>query len=486
MNLMFVSAEVAPFSKTGGLGDVCRALPLALSERGHRVVTVSPAYRGARVEGLRWERRGTFWYWLLGRRHEVGFEVALESDHLAHVLIDNPHFDRSGLYGDQNGVYGDNLLRYALLSRASLDVPRMVPLWDHQPLGELHILHAHDWQAGLAPVYLEALYKPMGLYPGTRSVMTLHNAAHQGQFDAALLGGLELSARHLEAVTHEGRLNLLKAGIHVAHQVTAVSPSFAQELQTPEGGFGLDGVLRQKAAQGRMRGLLNGIDDHSWDPSRDGALAANYDASDMSGKGMCKRALQDALGLPVRPDVPLVGVVSRLDWQKGVELILRGSPSLMAQDIQLVVLGTGDPALEEGLRALASFHPEKVRAILAFDIKRARQIFAAADLFLVPSLFEPCGLTQMYAMRYGAVPVVRDTGGLRDTVQPWDPGSGQGTGWRFGPMDPRALVEAVGWAVHTWRSYPESFALVRRNGMSRDWSWGSACRAYEDLYNSAC
>lgn len=486
MKLMFVSAEVAPFSKTGGLGDVCQALPLALSRRGHQVVTVSPAYRGAQVPSLRWERRGTFWYWLLGQRHEVGFEVALESEGLAHVLISNPHFERDGIYGDHNGVYGDNLLRYALLSRASLDVPRMVPLWGGQPVGEVDILHAHDWQAGLAPVYLEALYKPMGLYPGTRSVMTLHNAAHQGQFDPALLGGLELSARHLDAVSHQGRLNLLKAGIQMSHQVTAVSPSFAAELQSPEGGFGLDGVLRDKAAQGRLRGLLNGIDDHDWDPARDPALAARYDVNDMSGKGMCKRALQDALGLPVRPDVPLVGLVSRLDWQKGVELVLRGSPSLMAQDLQLVVLGTGDPALEEGLRVLASFHPEKVKALIGFDIQRARQIYAAADLFLVPSLFEPCGLSQMYAMRYGAVPVVRSTGGLRDTVQPWDPGSQRGLGWRFDAMEPRALVEAVGWALHTWREYPEAFSVVRRNGMSHDWSWDSACQAYEDLYSSAC
>jgi starch synthase len=485
MELLFVSSEVAPFSKTGGLGDVCEALPRALSRRGHRVITVSPDYTGARAPGLSWSARGSFWYWLFGERHEVQFVAAEEDEQLAHVLISHPCFWRGGIYGDANGVFGDNLMRYALLSRAALDVPRFVPLWG-APIGEAQVLHAHDWQAGLAPVYLEALYKPLGLYPGTRSVMTVHNAAHQGVFDPEILGGLDLPPRFRDLLTWQGAANLLKAGVSAADQVTAVSPSFARELQSGQGGFGLDEVFARRAGEGRLRGLLNGIDDERWDPASDPALAGRFDAHNLTGKGACKRWLQEQLGLPVRPEVPLIGVVSRLDWQKGINLLLEGSPSILSHDVQLVTLGSGDPGLEAGLRALASFHPEKVRALFGFREELSRQIFAAADLFLVPSLFEPCGLTQLYAMRYGAIPVVRATGGLRDSVQPWNPDSGEGTGWLFEEVSPLALSRAVGWALHTWSRYPESFALLRRNAMACDWSWRAASEGYEALYQSIC
>ena len=484
MDVAFVSSEVGPFSRTGGLGDVCGALPRALARLGHRAITISPAYRGAARPGYAWEPRGAFWYWLFGARHEVRFWVAEESDHLAHVLVSNPCFDREGLYGDRSGAFGDNQLRFALLSRAALDVPRLVPLWGAHPLGELDVFHGHDWQAALAPLYLEALYKPLGLYPKTRAVMTVHNAAHQATFAPASLGGLDLSSRHWGALEHAGLLNTLKGGLAAAQHTTAVSPTFAQELQSLEGGFGLHEVFRHRAHEGRLTGILNGIDTELWDPAHDKALPAPFHAPDLTGKAACKRALQAELGLPQEPRAALLGVVSRLDWQKGIDLLLKAADRILQAPAQLVVLGNGDPNLEAGLRVLAQRHPSQARAVVGFDDALSRRIFAASDLVLVPSRFEPCGLTQLYAMRYGAVPIVRDTGGLHDTVHPWEPASGLGTGWRFSEPHEDALAEAVGWALHTYQHYPDAFDTLRRNGLSMDWSWDAAARRYEEVYDS--
>ncbi len=483
MKILFVAAEVAPFSKTGGLGDVCGALPAALAARGHQVVTVSPCYGGARVAGRSWEERGGFWFWLFGAHHEVRFIVSEEGPGLAHVLLANPMYDRGGIYGDDSGVFGDNQLRYALMARASLEVARAAPLWQGAPLGEPDIVHAHDWQGALVPLYLNALYKPIGLFQSTRSVLTLHNAAHQGLFAPSTLGGLDLSGRHAATLQHDGALNTLKGGIVSADRVTAVSPTFAQELMTPSGGFGLDGVLRDKRDAGQLIGILNGIDDREWDPSSDPELLHPFDAADLSGKARSKEALQLELGLPRRADVPLFGIVSRLDWQKGVELLLAGSPSIFAQDLQFIVLGLGDPKLHEGLLALQRSWPDKIRVRLAKDFSLSHRVFAGSDFIVVPSLFEPCGLTQLYAMRYGAAPVVRAVGGLRDSVQPWDPSSQAGTGWTFDDFTPGALAETIGWAAHTWHTYPEAFARIQQNGMAIDWSWASAAKTFEDLYD---
>ncbi len=486
MKVLFVSAEVAPFSKTGGLGDVCSALPRALAAAGHTIVTVSPAYTGSTDTQRDWEPRGQFWYWMQGAHHELRFLVHEESDQLAHILLYNPCYERAGIYGDASGVYGDNQLRYALMSRGALDVGRLVRfdrLANGATLGDFDIVHAHDWQGALAPVYLNALHKPMGLMPGTRTVLTVHNAAHQGLFPPATLGQLDLSERHRATAMFGSALNTLKGGVVAADAVTAVSPTFASEL-TDTGGFGLESVFRARAANGTLRGILNGVDTDTWNPATDPRLPATYDADDLAGKAVCKRALQEELGLPARADVPLIGLVSRLDWQKGIDVLLAAAPQILAGDVQFVALGTGDPKLEAGLAALQTTHGDKARAVLRFDGTLAARIYAAADLFVVPSLFEPCGLTQMYAMRYGAVPVVRSTGGLRDSVQPWDPALPTGTGWLYGDHHPGALAEAVGWALHTWFTYPVAFARARDNGMRLDWSWKRAAGEYASLYAS--
>jgi starch synthase len=483
MKILFVSSEVAPFSKTGGLGDVCAALPRALADAGHTVATVSPAYAGAADTGLDWEVCGRFWYWLWCTHHEVRYLACRVSENLTHILLYNPSFERPGVYGDMSGVYGDNQLRYALLSRASIDVARFVEL-DGEPWGDFDIIHGHDWQGSLAPVYLNALHKPLGLSPGTRTLLTVHNAAHQGLFDMDTLGMLDLSERHAQTVAFGGALNTLKAGLVAADAVTTVSPTYAQELQTGAGGFGLDPVFRARQAAGQMHGILNGIDTEAWDPSTDPRLPAHFTADELAGKAECKRSLQETLGLPTRAEVPLIGVVSRLDWQKGIDVLLAASPDILNGDVQFVALGTGDPALEQGLRGLTQAYPDKARAITRFDETVAARIYAAADIFIVPSLFEPCGLTQMYAMRYGAIPVVRATGGLKDSVVPWDPASPRGTGWTYERHTPYDLATAVGWAVHTYRAYPVAWAHVRQNGMTRDWSWAHAAGQYLSVYQS--
>ena len=480
MNILSVSSEVAPFSRTGGMGDVCGALPRALAARGNRVVTVSPRY-GREHDHLAWDTGVTFTFWLFGSWHEVRYTLHEAEPGLAHILVENPHFERPGIYGDDSGAYGDNLMRFALLCRAALEVPRRVPVFGAL-LGDDITVHAHDWHASLALVYLSALYKPLGIYSGARGVLNVHNAAHHGRYAASEYGGLDLSPRHLSALADDGNLSCLKAGIVCASDVVAVSPTFAQELTTPAGGFGMDAYLRARANAGRLHGVLNGVDIDEWNPETDPHLPAHFSLADLSGKAECKAALQRELGLPVRADVPLVGMVARLDYQKGVDLLAGVGDWIARQDMQLVVLGTGSAKLAGALQHMQAHLPDKVRACIAFDTALSHRIFAASDLTLVPSRFEPCGLTQMYGMRYGAVPVVRSTGGLVDTVDIWNPADGTGVGWRFSEASTRGLLDALGWALLTWWKHPEAFARIRANGMSRDFSWSNAAARYEQIY----
>jgi len=480
MNILSVSAEVAPFSRTGGMGDVCGALPRALAARGNRVVTVSPRY-GRENDHLAWDTGVTFGFWLFGDWHQVRYTLQEIEPGLAHVLVENPHFERGGIYGDDSGSYGDNLLRFALLCRAALEVPRRVPVFG-ELLGDDITVHVHDWSSALALVYLAAHYKPLGIYSEARGVMNVHNAAHHGRYAASEFGGLDLAPRHLSALADDGNLSCLKAGLVCASDIVAVSPTFARELTTPAGGFGMDAYLRARASEGRLHGVLNGVDTDEWDPANDAHIAAGYTADDLSGKAACKAALQQELGLPVRDDVPVVGMVARLDYQKGVDLLTGIGDWIARQDMQLVVLGTGSERLANELRHMQARFPDKVRACIAFDNGLSHRIFAGSDFCLVPSRFEPCGLTQMYGMRYGAVPVVRSTGGLVDTVDIWNPADGTGVGWRFSEASPQGLLTALGWALLTWWNHPDAFARVRENGMRRDLSWDGAAAIYEQIY----
>ena len=472
MELLFVASEVAPLSKSGGLGDVAGALPAALAGRGHGVAVVSPRYgsidparhgfaprhRAVRVRGEAttvWERRR-------GR--------------LAHYLIEHEQFfgSRRGLYGEGHQEYGDNAERFAYLCRAALEVPAA---FGHRP----RILHLNDWQTALCAWLLRHERRDDPLLAPMRSVFTIHNLAYQGVFRKELLPalGLPWEVFRFDAMEFHDRLNFMKAGLVFADAITTVSPTYAREITTPEGGEGLDGLLRHR--QRDLTGILNGIDLDEWDPARDPHLPAHFDAGKVAGKHACKEALQRELGLPVRPDLPLVAMVGRLADQKGVDLVLAVLPELLRRELQLVLLGSGRKDWEQAFAAASRAHPDRLAARIGFDEGLAHRIEAGADLFLMPSRFEPCGLNQLYSLRYGTVPVVRKVGGLADTVEDFD-GWKKGTGFTFSDYDPRALLGALRRAKELFRDKRAWNAMLKR-GMAQDHSWGRSAARYEALYD---
>jgi starch synthase len=475
MDVVFVASEMAPFSKTGGLGDVAGALPRALAARGHRVLAISPGY--APIAGsteLPYRAR----FHLFGAIHEVGYR-AVDADGVRWLLVDNPCFHRSGIYGDGEGPYRDNLFRYTLLTRAALAAAAALPVGG-RPLGDRVLFHANDWHTSLLPVYLDALYRPSGRFTRAATVLGLHNLGHHGSAPGDRFAELDLGPRWLPVLDMHGRLDPLKAGIVTADALVAVSPTYAKQIQIDHG-FGLEGLLRSRTA--RLVGILNGIDD-SWDPRTDPHLPAHYDANDLRGKAACKAALQHELGLPVRPDVPLLGSVGRLDHQKGIDLLQEIAPWLLAHDVQLVMLGSGSPEHGAFVDSLHHRWPDRARGMVGFSEPLAHRIEAGADLFLMPSRFEPCGLNQMYSMRYGTVPIVHATGGLADTVITVDPSHDRGTGWAFPEMRADSFVKALEFALLTYDRYPDAWRVIQRRGMTTDFSWDRSAALYESVYES--
>ncbi|GBF98815.1 soluble starch synthase chloroplastic [Raphidocelis subcapitata] len=465
-NIVFVSSEAAPWSKTGGLGDVVGSLPGALAARGHRVMVVVPRYAeyedthdtGVTVELLGHSEVGYF-----HRRHK-GVDW---------VFVDHVSYKRPNLYADELGPYGDNQFRFTLLCLAACEAPLHLPLppaegGEPTLYGEDITFLANDWHGSLVPVYLAAKYRPHGVYTNARSVLAIHNP-HQRQGSYA----------------EEGRsVNHLKAGIATADRLLTVSPGYSTEITTYLGGWGLEGLLG--ARQPVLSGIVNGIDEDEWDPSTDVHLARNYSLADFkAGKAANKAALQKELGLPVDPDVPLLCFIGRLDFQKGADLVLQVAPWLMSQGVQLICLGTGTPDLESGLRWLESSFPEQARGWVGFNVAMSHKMTAAADVLLMPSRFEPCGLNQLYAMRYGAVPVAHKTGGLRDTVIDFDPFAQPpvGTGWTFSNFEAGGLMHAIGTALTTLKKHPGDFEGIQRRGMARDSSWNGAAREYEQVFD---
>ena len=488
MNVLSVSAEVAPWSKTGGLADVASALPVALAARGHRVLGVAPAH--ANPEGA-WDTGVRLTFRLWGHEHTVGL-LHLEDRGCHRVFVDHPSLRRAGVYGDEHGSYGDNLFRFALMSRAAIEAARQVPMpgapggdgpllmGDAAHDGTGLALMAHDWHAALSIIYLRARYQEHGVLGRAGAVCVIHNLAHQGVYSRLELAGLDLEPHWSGTLDMGLRLNLLKAGIVAADRVVTVSPTYADEIQGAEHGCGLDGVLRQVD----LTGILNGVDAADWDPRTDKHLPAHFDATDLAGKAEVKAALQAELGLEVRADVPLLGFVGRLDHQKGVDLLLDAAPSLLRAGGQLALLGSGSTALEDGFRVLATAFQGKVGAHIGFDNSLAHRIFAGSDIVLMPSRFEPCGLNQLYALGYGTVPVVRGTGGLRDTVQPFEPLHDTGTGWVFYEPTAHDLAEAARWAMVTWRDHPATFRRIQQRGMAADFGWQRSAERYEQLLGS--
>ena len=475
MHVVMMAGEVYPYAKTGGLADVMAALPRALASAGVEVTICVPGYRTALATAgeLPPGRRVLA---PLGSRMEPADVVTVTAAAVRLVLVRaDRYFGRDGIYGDSRGDYGDNAERYAFFCRAVLEWLR-----GERPVD---VLHAHDWHAGLAPAFLRA---NADLYPelaGVRSVMTIHNIAFQGRFPGGAWHLLNLDARYFtpDFLEFYGGINYLKAGIVFADAVTTVSPRYAAEIETPTFGEGLDGVLRVRHAS--LRGIVNGIDTGVWDPARDALLPAHYERGDLRGKAACKAALQTELGLEVDAAPALLGIVSRLAEQKGFDLLAAVLPDVLvgAAAPQLAVLGSGDERYAAVLRALAERFPRRAAVRFGYDERLAHRIEAGADVFLMPSRYEPCGLNQLYSLRYGTVPVVHATGGLDDTVAEWDPATGAGTGFKFTPYTPVAFRAALERALAT-RANAAAWARLVANGMAQDFSWDRAAVEYARLY----
>jgi len=477
MRVVMLSPEVYPYAKTGGLADVLAALPPALAAAGVEVTVCVPGYRSA-LRAVGTPAPGPRLYAPIASRMEAAEIVRVPGAPVPTVLLRaDRYFDRDGLYGEGGQDYPDNAERFAFFCRAALE-------WLRTEREPPDVLHVHEWQAALAPAFLRAtaaLYPELGR---VRTVLTLHNLAFQGRFPADHWHVLNLDARYFvpEFLEFYGEINFLKAGMVFADALTTVSPRYAAEIQTPAFGEGLDGVLRARGAA--LRGILNGIDDAVWDPATDPHLPARYRAGDLAGKARCKRALQAELGLDVGDDAPLLGVVSRLAEQKGFDLLAVAlPPALEAWDAELAVLGSGEERYERWVRELEARFPGRVGARVGFDEGLAHRIEAGADVFLMPSRFEPCGLNQLYSLRYGTVPIVHATGGLDDSVAEFDPATGTGTGFKFTPYTPDAFLAALERALRTRRD-PALWARLVANGMAQDFSWSRAAAEYRALYET--
>jgi starch synthase len=477
LKILFSVSECFPFAKTGGLGDVAGALPLALRARGHDVRIVMPRYRSTKrfastlLSGPLGIPMGWGVEWVGVHRADVTSHDAEGTRVPLYLLEHEGFFDRDGVYGDKSGGFGDNLERYGLLSRGTLELCRYLGF-------EPDVIHVHDWPTSLVPIYLDTIEKGRELERAA-SVLSIHNMAYQGWFtggDAWKVGLVDAGLAAELGLTLHGSLNLLKGGIEHATIVSTVSPKYAHEIQSPEGGEGLDGLLRARG--GDVIGVLNGIDEHAWDPARDKHTAAPFSYADLSGKALCKAALQRELGLAERPDVPLVGLVSRLVAQKGIDVFAEALPRILATGAQVVVLGSGESWAETSFTAL-SHATESFRAWIGMNEGLAHRIEAGADLFLMPSRYEPCGLNQMYSQRYGTLPVVRAVGGLDDTV---DNGV---TGFKFQDLTADALANTVAWAVSTYRNDPGRFRAMQQRSMLKPLGWSHAARQYEALYRLA-
>jgi len=478
LKVLFVASECAPFAKTGGLADVVGALPIALRRSGVDVRIVMPLYAGmpwSEFEVLDGSLVVPMYWGQASARVRVG--QLPRSDVPIYCLEYNRYFDRPYLYGPPSQGYSDNLERFTFLSRGALEICKA--------LGFIpDVVHCNDWQTALVPVYLNTFEWAQPLH-GTASIYSIHNLAYQGVLESGALFITGLGREHYNPgeFEHFGALNLTKAALYHSTLLSTVSPTYAREIQTGAYGCGLDGVLASRSRD--LRGILNGIDVDEWNPSTDPFIPAQYDARHMAGKAKCKAALQKEAGLPVRDDVPIFGLVGRLTTQKGVDVLAHAMERILRWDVQLVLLGTGDPDAEEFFKRAEHERGERFRAWIGFDNGRAHRIEAGGDFFLMPSRFEPCGLNQMYSLRYGTLPVVRATGGLVDTVANYDEATGGGTGFIFNDLRADSLADTIGWATSTWYDRPDHIEAMRKRAMAQDFSWDRAAREYEGLYLDA-
>lgn len=475
MQIVFASAECAPFVKTGGLGDVAGSLPAALVRAGAEVIVMVPKYATIKEEYKAQMEHFADFYVSLGWRNEYCGLEKLEHDGVTYMFVDNErYFARDYPYG-----FFDDGERFAFFSKA------ITESLQHLPAGfECDILHCNDWQTALAPVFLREFYQGLPLYDRVKTVFSIHNVAFQGQFSDTVMEDI-LGVAHIPAAASQLRcdacsINYMLGALHYADAITTVSPTYAGEIQTPEFGEGLDGVLRERSYA--LQGILNGIDVAGFDPATDKRIAANYTIDDRSGKAVCKAKLQEELGLEVRDDRPLMVMVTRLTRQKGMDLVMYALDRILSGGVQVAVLGTGDRDYEDGLRYFQDKYPGTMAARIEFDPALSQRMYAAADMFLMPSKFEPCGLSQIIAMRYGTLPIVRETGGLKDTVQPYNEFTGEGTGFSFTNFNGDEMGDAVFRAARLFWDNREAWNQLVTQAMSQDFSWTRSADKYLDLY----
>ena len=477
LNIVFIASEAAPLAKTGGLADVTGSLPIALQNIGHQVTVILPFYRqhlsanGIESKPL----HQSIEMWADGIQHHCPLHEAVV-DGLRYLLVEHdPFFNRPGIYGESGGAYEDNLLRFVLFDRVALEAAAN--------LGKkVDILHCHDWQTGMIPVLLKTQYQHHQNIAKAKTVFTIHNLAYQGIFPAEWIHRLGLPSHyfHFDGYEFYGQINCMKAGIDSADIITTVSPTYAEEIMTSEYGCHLEGFLFNHAD--RLSGIVNGLDIEQWDPFTDAAIAAPFGANKIAGKKICKQALQEQAGLQVDAEVPLLTLISRLAEQKGIDLLLANARKWIERGYQMAILGSGDLHDEQALSHLAAEFPKQFYFYRGFNEKLARRIYAGGDIFLMPSRFEPCGLGQLMAMRYGNVPVVRATGGLKDTVTDYQQSKSHSTGVHFTPAQPQAFDDAVEHAISLYRK-PATWSRIRKRALERNSSWIASAEAYSNLYH---
>jgi starch synthase len=475
MKILFVSSEGLPYSKTGGLADVVEALPKALVAMGHEVAVLLPRYHGNKITS-------TIIYSVsIPLGDTLRFPTLAEGQSVEGVryfFVDDPsYFDREQLYGDKSGDYPDNAERFAEFSRSAIEFTKRVWLPD--------VIHCHDWQSALVPVLLRTQHANDPVVRSLPVVFTIHNLGYQGLFPQTVMRkiGLPDNLFTMDALEYYGKVNYLKGGLLFADYLTTVSRRYAKEIQTPEFGLGLEGVIRHRAD--RLVGILNGVDYSVWSPEADTFIAQNYSAHNLDGKKACKKNLLDMFKLPAENmERPLIGIISRFADQKGFDLIAEVAPDLMKENIALVALGTGQPEHEKLFKELADKYSARVGVKVGFDNALAHKIEAGADMFLMPSRYEPCGLNQIYSLRYGTVPIVRATGGLDDTIQNFEAKTQQGTGFKFDDYTGKALLQCVRAALKAFRD-PKAWHALQANGMAKDFSWKASAASYVTLYEAA-
>jgi starch synthase len=475
MKILFVSSEGLPYSKTGGLADVVEALPKALVAMGHEVAVLLPRYHGNKITST------IIFSVTISLGDTLRFPTLSEGQSVENVryfFVDDPaYFDREQLYGDKSGDYPDNAERFAEFSRAAIEFTKRVWLPD--------VIHCHDWQSALVPVLLRTQHVNDPVVRSLPVVFTIHNLGYQGLFPQSAMRKIGLPDKlfTMDALEYYGKVNYLKGGLLFADYLTTVSRRYAKEIQTPEFGLGLEGVIRYRAD--RLVGILNGVDYSVWSPEADTFIAQNYSLHNLEGKKVCKKSLLEVFKLPAENmERPLIGIISRFADQKGFDLIAEVAADLMKENLALVVLGTGQPEYEKLFKELADKYAGRVGVKVGFDNALAHKIEAGADMFLMPSRYEPCGLNQIYSLRYGTVPIVRSTGGLDDTIQNFEAKSQQGTGFKFEDYTGKALMHSVRAALKAFRD-PKSWRALQANGMAKDFSWKASAASYVTLYEAA-